>query len=128
MHFGLASYYRKFIPLFSSIVSPMIILTKKHTPFIWTVACQMALDTIKHAITNSPVLIYPNPSKEYHLFMDALNHTWSGVLMQQWSNSEISNDEELTYHPIMCQSGTFSTSQVKWSTLVKECYMIMMSL
>ena len=35
-----------------------------------------ALDTIKHAITNSPVLIYPDPSKEYHLFTDASNpHT-----------------------------------------------------
>ena len=38
-------------------------------------ACQTALDTIKHAIMNSPVLMYPNPSKEYLLFMDALNHT-----------------------------------------------------
>ena len=31
---GLASYYRKFIPLFSSIVSPVTALTKKNTPFI----------------------------------------------------------------------------------------------
>ena len=68
----------------------------------------------------------PDPSKEYHLFMDASNHTWSGVLTQQWSNSEISSDEELTYHPITYQSGTFSTSQLKWSTIMKECYAIMM--
>lgn len=73
----------------------------------------MALDTIEHAITNSPVLMYPHPSKEYHLFADALNHTWSGVLTQQQSNSEKSGDEELTYHPIMYQSGTFSISQLK---------------
>ena len=71
--------------------------------------------------------MYPNPSKEYHFFTDALNHTWSGVLTQQWSNSERSSDEKLAYHPIMYQSGTFSTSQLKWSTIVKECYTIMMS-
>ena len=91
----------------------MTVLTKKNTQVIWTVAFQMALDTIKHAITNSAVLMFPNPCKEYHLFTDALNHTWSGVLTQQQSHSEKSGDEELTYHPIMYQSGTFSTSQLK---------------
>ena len=51
---GLASYYRQFISMFSSIVSPITSLSKKHIPFVWTAACQIALDTIKHAITNSP--------------------------------------------------------------------------
>ena len=59
--------------------------------------------------------------------MNALHHTWPGVLTQQWSNSEMNNNEELTYHPIMYQSGTFSTLQLKWSTFVKEYYVIMMS-
>ena len=76
---------------------------------------------------NSPVLMYPHASKEYHLFKDASNHTWSDVLTQQRSNIEISAYEELTYHPITYHSGTFSTSQLKWSTIVKECYTIMMS-
>ena len=105
----------------------MTVLTNMNTPFVWTVACQMALDTIKHTITNSPVLMYPDPSKEYHLFMDALNHSWSGVLTQQQSNSEISSNEELTYHPIRYQHCTFSTSQHKWCTIVMEFYVIMMS-
>ena len=76
---GLVSYYRKFIPLFSSIVSSITAFTKKNTSFVWMAACQMALDTIKHVLTNSPILIYPNPSKEYHLFTDALNHIWVWV-------------------------------------------------
>ena len=72
---GLASYYKKFIPMFISIVSPITFLTKKNAPFVWTAACQTALDTIKQAITNSPVLFYPEPNKQYHLFTDASNHT-----------------------------------------------------
>ena len=36
---GLVSYYRKFIPLFSSIVSPITALMKRNTPFVWMVAC-----------------------------------------------------------------------------------------
>ena len=109
----LASYYRKFIPLFSLIISPITALIKKNTPFVLMVACQMALGTIKYAIANSPVLIYPNPSKEYHLFMDALNHTWLGVLIQQRFNSETNGKKECIYHPITYQSGTFLTSQLK---------------
>ena len=77
---GLANYYRKFIPMFSSIVSPITPLTKKNAPFVWTVACQTTLDMIKHAITSSPVIIYLDPNKQYHLFTDASNHIWAGVL------------------------------------------------
>ena len=79
---GLASYYQKFIPLFSLIVSPITSLTKKNAPFVWKAACQTALNTIKHAITNSPVLIYPDPNEQYHLFTDTSSHMWVGVLTQ----------------------------------------------
>ena len=40
--------------MFSSIVSPITSLTKKHVPFVCTAAFQTAPYTIKHAITNSP--------------------------------------------------------------------------
>ena len=45
---GWASYYRKFIPMFSPIVTPITSLTKKQIPFVWTATCQTALDNIKH--------------------------------------------------------------------------------
>ena len=79
---ALASYYRRFIPMFSSIVFPITSLTKKNGTFVWTAACQTVLDMIKHAITNSPVLIYPDINKQYHLFTDASNNKLSGVLTQ----------------------------------------------
>ena len=113
--------------MFSFIVSPITSLTKKNIPFVWTAACQTALDTIKHAITNSPVLIYPDPNKEYHLFTDPSNHTWLGVLTQTRETLKENGKLDITYHPIMYQSGTFTLSQINWSTLVKEAYAIMMS-
>ena len=125
---GLASYYRKnSFPFLAWLSQPITVLTNRNTSFVWLAACQTALDTIKHVITNSPILLYPNPSKEYHLFMDAFNHTWSSVLTQQRFNSETNGNVENTYHPITYQSDTFSTSQLKWSIIVKECYAIMMS-
>ena len=124
---GLASYYRKFIPMFSSVISPITSLTKKNASFVCTVACQTVLDTIKHAITNSPVLIYPDPNKHYHLFTDASNYTWSGVLTQTRETLRENGKLDITYHPITYQSGMFTLSQMNWSTLVKEAYAIMMS-
>ena len=127
-HFGFSELFQEIHSLFSLIVSPITALTKMNASFVWMAACQTALDTIKHVITNSPVLIYPGPSKEYHLFTDASNYTWPGVLTQQRSNSETNGNVESTYHPIMVQSGTFSTSQLKWLVIVKECYVIIVIL
>ena len=37
---GLASYYRWFIPSFSTIAAPLTDLTKKNARFIWSEACE----------------------------------------------------------------------------------------
>ena len=58
------------------------------------------IDMIKHVITNSPVLIYPDPNKQYHLFSDASNHTWSGVLIQTRETVRQNGKLDITYHPI----------------------------
>ena len=97
---GIASYYRKFIPIFTSVVSPITSLTKKNVSFVWTAACQTSLDVIKHGITNSPVLIYPDPNKQYHLFTDASNHTWSGVLTQTGETLRENGKLDITYHTL----------------------------
>ena len=52
--------------MFSLVVSPITSLTKKNVLLVWTAACQTALDIIKHAITNSPILTYPGPDKQFH--------------------------------------------------------------
>ena len=97
-----------------------------NAPSVWTAACQTALDMIKHAITNSPVLIYPDQNKQYHLFTDASNHTWPGVLTQTRETLKENGKLDITYYPIPYQSGMFTLSQINWSTLVKEVYAIMM--
>ena len=124
---GLVSYYQKFIPMFSSIVSTITSLTKKNAPFVWTAAGQTSLNTIKHAITNSSVLIYPDPNKQYHLFTDASNHMWSGVLTQTREILKENCKLDITYCPITYKSVTFTLSKINWSTLIKEAYAIMMS-
>ena len=106
--------------MLSSIVSPITSMTKKNAPFVWTATCQTTLDMIKQTITNSPVLIYPDPNKQYHLFIDTSNHTWSGVLTQNRETSRKNGKLDITYHPITYQSRMFTSSQINWSTLVMK--------
>ncbi len=48
---GLAGYYRRFVPNFSDLTSPLTDLTKKEAPdpFQWTELCQQALTKVKAA-------------------------------------------------------------------------------
>jgi len=44
---GLCQYYRRFVPNFSGIASPLHALTKKGARFEWTAECQSAFDQLK---------------------------------------------------------------------------------
>ena len=56
---GLASYYRRFIPDFSTIAKPLYKLTEAKAEFAWTEQCQLAFDSLKGLLTSSRVLAYP---------------------------------------------------------------------
>ena len=74
---GLASYYRRFIPQFSAIASPLHALTKKNAEFIWSPACEVAFGRLKQLLTDAPVLAFPKFGQEFRLETDA-----SGVLQR----------------------------------------------
>ena len=44
---GLASYYRRFVPAFSSVAGALHALTKKDALFLWGPECQSAFETLK---------------------------------------------------------------------------------
>ncbi|XP_073139003.1 uncharacterized protein [Henckelia pumila] len=72
---GLAGYYRKFIKGFSSIVVPLIALTKKNAKFIWNPECQESFDVLKEALTMAPVLAMPSREGDFvaNVVADALS-------------------------------------------------------
>ncbi len=59
---GLAGYYRRFVPNFSDLTSPLTDLTKKEAPdpVQWTELCQQALTKVKAALCGGPLLHSPN--------------------------------------------------------------------
>ena len=103
---GLASYHRKFIVNFSDIVKGLTHPTKKNTTFNWSPLSQGSFHTIKVALTDSPILILPDPSESYILFRDASRHSWMGLLTQEWITS-VQDKELKSYLPITYISGAF---------------------
>ena len=57
---GLRNYCSKFVRGFAKIVEPLNNLTRKSTPFVWDENCQAAFDTLKQALTEAPILAYPD--------------------------------------------------------------------
>ncbi|WRX08486.1 Reverse transcriptase domain - like 6 [Theobroma cacao] len=56
---GLAGYYRRFVKDFSKIVAPLTKLTRKHTKFEWSDACENSFEKLKACLTTAPMLSLP---------------------------------------------------------------------
>ena len=86
---AMGSYYRKFVKNFAKIVRPMVDLTKKDKPFIWTSACQAAFEELKTALVSPPIMGYPlQDAGKFILDVDASDVGIGGVLHQVQEGQE----------------------------------------
>ena len=85
---GTCSYYRKYIPNFADIASPLTNLTKKDLKFFWSPACQKAFEELKHALVTAPILSYPIPEGQFILDTDASGVAIGAVLSQMQNGEE----------------------------------------
>ena len=67
---GVIGYYRRFIPAFSRVATPLIELTKK---FSWTEDCQRSFNTLKEQLIAIPLLAYLDLGRPMILYTDASN-------------------------------------------------------
>ena len=79
---GLTQYLSKFLPNLSDITKPLRECTQKDSEWIWDHAQQDALDTLKKAVSNTPILRHYNLLEEVTLQCDASQLGLSAVLMQ----------------------------------------------
>ncbi len=113
---GMVGWYRKFIPHFADIAKPLIHLTKKDVKFEWTDECQKSFETLRDALTTSPVLAVADPNKIYMLHTDASDYAMGAILMQVDDNGDL--------HPIAYASKTFSPAQQNYDTTDREALAI----
>ena len=80
---GMASWYRRFVPSFSSIMCPLHALTSDKNPFKWSSDCELAFESIKEKLISAPVLICPDFSKPFDLYCDASGVGLGAILSQE---------------------------------------------
>ena len=80
---GLTSYYRRFVPAFSRVASPLYALTKKDVSFIWGPECQQAFERLKELLRTPPVLRFPDFTCPFILETDASGTGLGAVLAQE---------------------------------------------
>ena len=68
---GLANFYRQFVHHFADIACPLTDLTRKDTEFAWSAECAASFETLKMALTTTPVLQVFDDAKPSELWVDA---------------------------------------------------------
>ena len=85
---GMASYHRKFIRNFAEVAEPLILLTRRGTPWVWEDPQQQAFDHLRTALMTDPVLAHPKREGEFILDTDASAHSIGGALYQMQDGEE----------------------------------------
>ena len=80
---ALASYYRKFVKNFSSIVEPLNRLLKKNVHYVWGDDQHDAFERLKMCLMTPPILTYPNFERPFILYTDASTFALGAILAQK---------------------------------------------
>uniref|UniRef100_A0A1Y1JVH7 RNA-directed DNA polymerase n=1 Tax=Photinus pyralis TaxID=7054 RepID=A0A1Y1JVH7_PHOPY len=109
---GTCSWYRRFIPEFSTIVSPLTRLLKKDVKFDWTSECEEAFVQLKQLLATAPILHCPDFTKSFILQTDASAYGLGAVLTQTFPDGE----------RVICYlSRSLSHAERNYSTTEREC-------
>ena len=96
---------RRYIPNFAEIVKDITKMLKKGADIKWTVEAKQSFEEIKNALTQAPMLISSDFSKEFLVFTFASENTAAGVLLQK--------GQQGTKQPISFFSRTLANSDLK---------------
>ena len=79
---GFSNFYRRFIRGFSSTARPLTALTSTKVPFHWTPEANAAFAALKTRFSTAPILVMPDPERQFILEVDA-SDTGAGAVLSQ---------------------------------------------
>lgn len=110
----LASFYRRFVPQFSSLMAPITDCIRDGK-FVWTPTVDRAFHDIKDKLCSTPILTLPNFNAIFKLHTDASKSGIVAVLSQQ-------------NRPIAFFSEKLSNARLRYSTYDVEFYAIIQAI
>lgn len=109
---GMASWYRKFIPGFASLIAPMTALLQKKNSWCWNADCERSFKELKDCLVSAPVLSCPDFSLPFYVQTDASAYGIGAVLFQEHPDGE---------HVICYLSRSLTRSEKNYSVTEREC-------
>lgn len=117
---GVASWYRRFVPNFSTMTAPLCNLLKKNQNFVWSQECENSSKLLKEYLVSAPLLTCPNFDKPFVVQTDASDYGLGAVLSQIDENG----DERV----ICYLSRSLSKAEKRYSTTEKECLAVLFAI
>lgn len=115
---GMASWYRRFIPSFATLASPLTYLLKKSTSWVWDLPQRKAFGEIRTRLSTSPTLSCPNFELPFVLQTDASSVGLGAVLTQNVDGVE---------HVIAYASRALIAAERNYTTTEQECLAVLWS-
>ena len=112
---GLASFYRRFVPQFSSLMAPLTDCIRRDGVFAWTPAAATAFETIKSKLISAPILALPDFTQVFELHCDASKLGIGAVLSQR-------------NRPIAFFSEKLAGARLRYSTYDVEFYAVVQAI
>ena len=111
---GLIGFYRKYIPNFAAVASPLTDKTKKGLPnkIEWGESQDIAFRTLKSKLIQSPILHLPVLNQQFTLRTDASDTGVGAVLLQDFDSEKF---------PIAFASKKLTKCQKAYSVMEREC-------
>src|SRR5487761_639035 len=91
---GTVGYQRPFIQDFAKIAKPLTELTKKATKFEWSNEARRAVQQLKEAVTTEPVLVPPDPNRQFELETDASPFATGAIIFQREPHPDDTTDPD----------------------------------
>ncbi|KAG5887326.1 hypothetical protein JTB14_009020 [Gonioctena quinquepunctata] len=117
---GTASWYRRFIPNFSSVIQPLTELLEKNAKFVWTPRQETALREVKEHLISAPVMACPNFDLPFIVQTDASAYGIGAVLTQ--------NHPEVGKRVVSYLSRSLTKQERKFSSTERECLAVIWSI
>lgn len=113
---GLVNYYGKFVPMLSTVLSPLYRLLKGKVNWKWSPECEQAFNKIKKIMCSEQCLAHYDPMLPLVLSVDSSAYGLGAVLAHRYPNG--------SERPICCVSRTLNDAEKSYSQLDKEALAI----